>query len=89
MDLREAKDIKKRWQKYIEKIYKKGLNETDNHNGVVTHLEPNILKCKVKWALGSNQIRSVTESCPTLCDPMNLSTPVHHQLPEFTETHVH
>ena len=53
MDLTEAEDIKKRWQEYIEELYKKGLNDSDNHNGMITHLEPDILKCKVKWALGS------------------------------------
>ena len=53
MDLTEAEDIKKRWQKYTEELYKKDLNDPDNHNGVITHLEPNILECKVKWALRS------------------------------------
>ena len=52
MDLTEAKDIKKRWQEYTE-LYRKGLNDPDNHDGVITHLEPDILECKVKWALGS------------------------------------
>ena len=52
MDLTEAEDIKKRWQEYTE-LQKKGLNDPDNHNGVITHLEPDILECKVKWALGS------------------------------------
>ena len=52
MDLTEAEDIK-RWQEYRELLYKKDLNDTDNHNGVITHLEPDILECKVKWALGS------------------------------------
>ena len=53
VDLIEAKDIKKRWQKYTEEPYKRDLNDPDNHNGVITHLEPDILECKVKWALGS------------------------------------
>ena len=53
MDLTEAEDIKKRWQEYTEELYKKDLYNPDNHNGVVTHLEPDILECKVKWALGS------------------------------------
>ena len=53
MDLTEAEDIKKRWQEYTEELYKKGLHDPDNHDGVMTHLEPNILECKVKWALGS------------------------------------
>ena len=52
-DLTEAEDIKKRWQKYTEELYKKDLNDPDNHNGVITHLEPHILECEVKWALGS------------------------------------
>ena len=52
MDLTEAEDIKKRWQEYTE-LYKRDLNDPDNHDGVITHLEPGILECKVKWALGS------------------------------------
>ena len=53
MDLREAEDNKKRWQKYTEVLYKKDLHDPDNHNGVITHLEPDILECEVKWALES------------------------------------
>ena len=53
MDLTEAKDIKKRWQEYTEELYKKDLHDPDNHYGVITHLEPDILECEVKWALGS------------------------------------
>ena len=53
MDLTEAEDTKKRWQEYTEELYKKDLHDPDNHNGVITHLEPDILECKVKWALGS------------------------------------
>ena len=53
VDLTEAEDIKKRWQEYTEKLYKKYLFDTDNHDGVITHLEPDILECEVKWALGS------------------------------------
>ena len=52
MDLTEAEDIKKKWQEYIEELYKKDLHDPDKHNGVITHLEPDILECKVKWALG-------------------------------------
>ena len=52
MDLTKAEDIKKRWQKYTEQ-YKKDLNDPDNHNGMITHLEPDILECEVKWSLGS------------------------------------
>ena len=51
--LTEAEDIKKRWQGYTEKLYKEDLHDPDNHNGVITHLEPDILECEVKWALGS------------------------------------
>ena len=51
MDLTEAEDIKKRWQEYIEELYKKDLRDLDNHDGVITHLEPDILECEVKWAL--------------------------------------
>ena len=53
MDLTEAEDIKKRWQEYTEELYKKDLHDPDNHNGVITHLEPDILECEVKWALES------------------------------------
>ena len=53
MDLTEAEDIKKRWQEYTEELYKKRLHDQDNHYGVITHLEPDILKCEVKWALES------------------------------------
>ena len=51
MDLTETEDIKKRWQEYTEKLYKKYLHDPDNHDGVITHLEPDILKCEVRWAL--------------------------------------
>ena len=53
MDLTEAEDIKKRWQGYTEELYKKDLNDPINYDGVITHLEPDILECEVKWALGS------------------------------------
>ena len=53
MDLTEAEDIKKRWQEYREELYKKDLHDPDNYNGAITHLGPDILECKVKWALGS------------------------------------
>ena len=53
MDLTEAEDINKRWQEYTEELYKKDLHDSDNHNGVITHLEPDILECEVKWALGN------------------------------------
>ena len=53
MDLREAQDIKKRWQEYTEELYTKDLHDQDNYHGVITHLEPDILECELKWALGS------------------------------------
>ena len=52
-DLTEAEDIKKRWQEYTEELHKKDLHDPDNHDGVITHLQPDILECEVKWALGS------------------------------------
>ena len=64
MDLTEAEDIKKRWQEYIEELYKKDLHNQDNHNGMITLLEPDILECEVKWALESitmNKAMEVTE----------------------------
>ena len=53
MDLREAEDVKKRWEEYREELYKKDLHDPDNHNGMIIHLEPDILECEVKWALES------------------------------------
>ena len=53
IDLTEAENIKKRWQEYTEELYKKDLQDQDNHNGVITHLEPDVLECEVKWALES------------------------------------
>ena len=53
IDVKEAEDIKKRWQEHTEELYKKDFNDPDDHDGVITHLEPYILECEVKWALGS------------------------------------
>ena len=61
MDLTEAEDIKKRWQEYTEELYEKDLHDPDNHDGVITHLEPDILKCEVKWALGSIHYEALVE----------------------------
>ena len=69
MDLTEAEDIKKRWHEYTE-LYKKDHHFLDNHNSVITTLEPDILECKVKWALEKS-----LQSCPTLCDPIDGSPP--------------
>ena len=60
MDLIEAEDIKKRWQEYTEERYKKDFHDPDNHNGVITHLEPDILQCEVKWALGRITMKKVS-----------------------------
>ena len=62
MNLAEAEDIKKRWQEYTEELYKKDLYDPDNHDGVITHLEPDILECEIKWALGSITTKKATES---------------------------
>ena len=59
-ELTEAEEIKKRWQEYTEELHKKGLNDPDNHNGVITHLQPDILECEVKWVLGSVTTNKVT-----------------------------
>ena len=59
-DLTEAEDIKKRWQEYTEKLYKKDLHDPNNHDGVITHLEPDILECEVKWAVGSITMNKVS-----------------------------
>ena len=61
MDLTEAEDVKKRWQEYTEKPYKKDLHDPDNHDGVITHLEPDILECEVKWALESITVNKARE----------------------------
>ena len=60
MDLMEAEDVKKRWQEYTEELYKKDLHNPDNHDGVITYLEPDILECEVKWALGSITTKEAT-----------------------------
>ena len=61
MDLTEAEDIKKRWQEYTEELCKKYLHDPDNHDGVITHLEPDVLECEVKWALGSITTNKASE----------------------------
>ena len=62
LDLRQAEDIKKRWQQYTEELYKKDLNDPDNHDGVFTHLEPYILECEVKWALETSVQTKLVET---------------------------
>ena len=61
MDLTEAEDIKKRWQEYTQELYKKVLHDSDNHDGVITQLEPDILECEVKWALGNITMNKASE----------------------------
>ena len=61
MDLTEAEDIKKRWQEYTEEKYRKGCHDPDNHDGVITHLQQDILECEVKWALGSTITKKLVE----------------------------
>ena len=61
MDLTDAEDIKKRWQEYTEELYKKDLHDSDNHDGVIAHLEPDILECEVKWALESITVNKASE----------------------------
>ena len=60
MDLTEAEDIQESWQEYTEELYKKDLHDPDNHDGMITHLEPDILECKVKWALGSTTVNKAS-----------------------------
>ena len=60
MDLTEAEDIKKKWQEYTKELYKKDINDPANHDGVITHLEPDILECEVKWALGNNTMNKAS-----------------------------
>ena len=60
MDLTVAKDIKKRWQEYTKELYKKDLHDPDNYDGMITHLEPDILECEVKWVLGSNTMNKAS-----------------------------
>ena len=61
MDLTEAEDIKKRWQEYTEELYKKDLHDPDNHNGMITHLGPDILECEIRWVLGSISTNEASE----------------------------
>ena len=68
MDLTEAEDIKKRWQEYTDELYRKDLHHPDNHNGVITHLEPDILECEVKWTL-----ESITTNKASGCDGIPVS----------------
>ena len=72
MDLTEEEDIKKRWQEYTEELYKKDLHNPDNHDGVITHLEPDILECEVKWALGSVTANKASGSSGIPVEPFQI-----------------
>jgi len=72
MDLIEAEDIKKSWQEYTEELYKKDLHDPDNHNGVITQLEPDILECEVKWALGSITMNKASRGDGIPVDPFQI-----------------
>ena len=72
MDLTEAEDIKKRWQEFIEKLYKKDLHNPDNHNDVITNLEPDILECEVKWVLESITMNKASGSLSILWHCLSL-----------------
>ena len=73
MELREAEDIKKRWQEYMEELYKKAVNDPDNHDGVITYLEPEILECEVKWTLGSITMNKLWEILQEMGIPDHLT----------------
>ena len=70
MDLTEAEDIKKRWWEYTEELYKKDLHDSDNHDGVITHLEPAILECEVKWAMGRITMNKATRGDVIPAEPL-------------------
>ena len=72
MDLTEAEDIKKRWQEHTEEPYKKDLHDPDNHNGVITHIEPDILECEVKWALGSITMNKASGGVGIPVEPLQI-----------------
>ena len=75
MDLTEAENIKKKWQDYTEELYKKDLHDPDNHDGAITHLEPDILECEVKWALGSITANKVEQEVEVMEFQLSLLNP--------------
>ena len=95
MNLMEAEDIKKRWQEYTEELYKKDLHDPDNHDGVNTHLEPDILEFKVKWALGRITVNKASggDGIPVepfqilrrCCENAILNTPANLEIPEWSQ----
>ena len=92
MDLTEAEDIKKRWQEYTEELYKKDLHDPDNQNGVITHLERDILECEVKWAQSLLKLMSIELVMPSnhlfLCHPLLLLPLIFHSIRVFTNKSV-
>ena len=72
MDLTEAEDIMKRWQEYTQELYKKDLNDPYNHNGVITHVQPDILECEIKWALGSITMNKATRGDGIPVEPFQI-----------------
>ena len=72
MDLTEAEDIKKRWQEYTEELYKKDLHDPGNHDGVITHLEPDILECELRWALGSITVNKASRGDGIPVEPFQI-----------------
>ena len=72
MDITEAEDIKKRWQEYTEELYKKDLHDPDNHDGVITHLEPDILECEVKWVLESITVNKASGGDGIPCEVLQI-----------------
>ena len=86
MDLTEAEDIKKRWQEYTEELYKKYLHHPDNHDGVITPLEPDILECEVKWALGNittNKVSGCDKLLAELFKALKDAVKVLHSISKF------
>ena len=88
-DLTEAEDIKKRWQEYMEELYKKDLHDQDNHNGVITPLEPDILECEVKWALGNITTNKASggDGIPVLKDDAKVLHPICHKCGKLRSGH--
>ena len=87
MELTKAGNMKKRWQEYTEELYKKNLHDPDNHDGVITHLEPDILECKEKWALGSTNMNTASKGDVIPVEIFQIlkddTVKVLHSMPEF------
>ena len=83
MNLTEAEDIKKRWQEYTEELYKKDLHDPDNHDGVITYLEPDIVECKATWALGSITINKVSGGDEIPVELFQIANIQPHKVPKI------